>query len=353
MANPLNNYAAHTNGNERALSQRFENYALDNPKQVSLNIHEGNKYRTERYTLLDGTNYLVTHTELGRHALRDASDVMSLETSAWFTKMGGFNQRRQYALAEHFGVPSVFIGVQQNADKIGNIKQHARNMLAIHAHVAMRLGNDPENIILNGVSRGAMSADTAQAIAHEHNTHVVFNDGIVPCMPNGVPIAKFLGGIRDTIPNELSAVRSLRLPLSILLHYRDTFDASLYGIFQQLKETPTLMAGQLGSAVSSNSDKESFFGYQTVYEGDVLSQGERFVDLYKDHPYTKVDLVPSGGHFSCISSDAYYSWKGRMDTISNLLHEDPSRRLLAARAMYELAVTENPVFEKTENQSHS
>ncbi|USN96171.1 MAG: hypothetical protein H6797_03775 [Candidatus Nomurabacteria bacterium] len=346
MANPLENYAAHTNSNELALSSRFENYALDNPKSIKQDTYQDNTYRTERYTMHDGTNYLVTHSELGRRAVRDSSDIMSLETSAWFTKFGGFNERRQRALAEHFGIPSVFIGVQQNAEKIGDIKQHARNMLAIHAHVAIRLGNDPENVILNGVSRGAMSADTAQAIAHEHDTKVIFNDSLVPCMPHGVSIPKFLGGIKDTMPSEFTAVRSLRLPASILLHYRNTVDASLFGLFQQLKETPTLMAGQLGRAVRSNPDKESFFGYQTVYEGDTLSQGERFMKLYKDHPYTKVDLIPKGGHLSCISSEAYFAWKDRMETITNILHEDPSRRLLAARSLYELAVAENPVFEK-------
>lgn len=349
MAYPLENYAAHEHGNESTLATRFENYALDNPKSISNKERKGNTYRTELYTMHDGMNYLVTHAELGRHAVRDASDIMSLETSAWFTKFGGMNQRRQQALAEHFGVPSVFIGVQQNTDRTGNLKQHARNMLAIHAHVATRLGNDPQNLILNGISRGAMSADTAQAIAHEHDSHVIYNDALVPCMPNGVSIEKFLGSVRSLVPNELSAVKSLRLPLSILLHYRNTFDKSPRGMFQQLKETPTLMAGQLGRAVRANPDKESFFGYQTVYEGDILSQGEKFVKLYENHPYTKVELISKGGHSSCISSDAYYAWKDRIDTISTLLHEDPSRRMIGARAMYELAVEKNSMFAKNDN----
>lgn len=339
-------YPAHTTGNEQELSTRFDNYALDNPKSIREETHNGNTYRTEHYSMADGANYLVTHSELGRHALRDASMVMSLETSAWLTKYGGLNERRQRALAEHFGIPSIFIGVQQNINKIGNIKRHARNMLALHAHVALRLGNDPENVMLNGISRGAMSADTAQALASKHGTHVIYNDSIVPCMPHGVTPTDFLGGIKQTLPNEFGAVRSLRLPLSILLHYRSTFDHTPRGIFQQLKETPTLIAGQLGKAVANNPDKESFFGYQTVYDGDVLSQGEKFVELYKDHPYVKVDLIPQGGHISCVSSEAYYSWKERLETISGLLHEDPSRRELGAKAMYELATNKNPVFAK-------
>lgn len=346
MTNPLEYYSAHTRGNEHHLAARFENYALDNPKDIAVHEHGDNKFRTERYTMADSTEYLVTHAELGRQAIRDASTVMSLETSAWLTKFGGLNQRRQYALAEHFGIPSVFIGVQQNHDRIGDIKQHARNMLAIHAHVAMRLDNDPDNVILNGISRGGMSADTAQAIAHEHDTHVIYNDSIVPCMPYGVSPIRFLTGIRDTLPNELGAVRSMRLPLSILVHYRNTFDHTLHGIFQQLKETPTLMAGQLGRAVKANPDKESFFSYQTVYGGDVLSQGEKFVELYKDHPYVKVDMIPKGGHMSCASSNAYYTWKERMKTVSDILHEDPSRRLLGAQSLYELATQNNRVFKK-------
>lgn len=346
MAHNLASYPAHTSDNEHTLVNRFDNYALDNPKSVKKDLHDGNTYHTERYSMADGTNYLVTHSQLARHALRDASSIMSLETSAWLTKFGGLNERRQRALAEHFGIPTVFVGVQQNTDRIGDIRRHASNMLAIHAHVAVRLGNDPDHVILNGISRGAMSANTAQAIAHKHRTRVIYNDAIVPCMPNGVTPLGFLDGIKKTLPNELGAVRSLRLPLSILLHYRNTFDHTPRGIFQQLKETPTLIAGQLGKAVATSSDKESFFGYQTVYGGDILSQGENFVKLYKDHPYMKVELIPKGGHLSCASGDAYHAWKGRLETISGLLHEDPSRRLLGARAMYELASEKNASFAK-------
>jgi hypothetical protein len=210
----------------------------------------------------------------------------------------------------------------------------------------MRLGNDPDNVIFNGVSRGAMTADIAQSIAHEHDTHVIYNDAIVPCMPNGVTLMKFIKGFNETIPNEFGAVRSMRLPLSILLHYRNTFDYTPRGIFQQLKEAPTLMSGQLGRSVKSNPDKESFFSYQTVYEGDMLSQGEKFARLYDEHPFTRVELIPSGGHISCVSSDAYYAWRDRMDTISSIIHENPESAYLAASAMYALAVEQNPVFAK-------
>ena len=346
MKSNLASYPAHTRGNEHVLAARFENYALDNPVSIREDTHNGNTYRTERYTMADGAKYLVTHTELGKRAVRSASTVMSLETSAWFTKFGGLNERRQRALAEHFAIPSVFIGVQQNHERIGNIKKHAKNMLALHAHVALRLGNDPDNVLLNGISRGAMSANTAQALAHTHDTHVIYNDSIVPCMPHGVSPAGFLGGIRRTLPNELGALRSMRLPLSILLHYRNTFDHTPHGIFQQIKETPTLMAGQVGEAVASNKDRDSLFGYQTVYGGDILSQGEKFVNLYHKHPYVKVDLIPQGGHVSCASSDAYHAWKERFQTISDLLHEDSSRRHLGAHAMYKLATEKNPIFIK-------
>lgn len=346
MKSNLASYPAHTKGNEQLLASRFENYALDNPVSVKQDTHNGNTYRTERYTMADGAKYLVTHAELGKRALRSGSTVMSLETSAWFTKFGGLNERRQRALAEHFAIPSVFIGVQQNNERIGNIKKHAHNMLALHAHVAMRLGNDPNNVLLNGISRGAMSANTAQAIAYSHDTHVIYNDSIVPCMPYGVSPAGFLSGIRRTLPNEFGALRSMRLPLSILLHYRNTFDHTPHGIYQQIKETPTLIAGQVGRAVSENNDKESFFAHQTVFGGDILSQGEKFVNLYSEHPYVKVDLIPQGGHISCASSDAYHAWKGRFQTIAELLHEDPSRRHLGARAMYELATEKNSIFIK-------
>lgn len=345
--NPLDNYPAHDHSNETMLASRFDNYALDNPVSLSEKEFNGNKFRTEKYSLLDGSEYLVTYSELGKRAIRGTDNVMSLETSAWFTKFGGFNERRQRALAEHFGMPSVFIGVPQNLDRVGNLKNHARNMLAIHAHLATRLDKDPENVVLNGVSRGAMTADIAQSIAHQHESHVIYNDAIVPCMPNGVTLTKFLSGFGETIPNEFSAMRSLRLPLSILLHYRNTFDASPRGLFQQIKETPTLMSGQVGKSVRANPDLESFFGYQTVYEGDMLSQGEKFERLYDDHPYVKVHLIPKGGHMSCVSSEAYHAWKDRMGTIAEILHDNPQAAHLGASAIYALAVEENPVFRKT------
>ena len=307
---------------------------------------KGVKFNQELYTMENDTNYVVTFSELSPKIRKPASDIVSLENSAWFTRFGGYNVRRQLALGQHFGIPSIFVGVQQNNRRVGDLERTARDTLEIKKHIGERLGHHATALILNGISRGAMIADTTQSIAHEHGLHVVYKDSLVPCQPNGLNIVKSLRDVKDNIPSEIQATQSLNLPLSILHKYANTFDGTPRALKQQIIEFPALVNGKLGRLVRANPHKDEAFGYSLVYGGDILSRGEEFMDLYKDYPYTHVDLVHGGGHVSCASESNYQDWKERIDTVAELLHENPSIIELGASAMYLAATEVKPVFLK-------
>ncbi len=117
-------------------------------------------------------------------------------------------------------------------------------------------------------------------------------------------------------------------------------------IAQQSKEIRALTSGHISKVVDAHPDKESLFGYSLVFDGDILSHGEEFVDLYSNHPYEHVDLIEQGGHFSCASERTYASWKNRIGTISEILHENPTVAHMGAAAFYALAVEKDPRFAK-------
>lgn len=346
MANPLENYPAHDNSSP--IASRFKNFVKPNPKTLDfINYSEkGVSFHQELYTMENDTSYIVTFSELDERTKRPASNIVSLEHSAWLTKFGGLNERRQLALGQHFGIPSIFIGVQQSKQRKGNLIHTARDGLAIRAHVGERLGHDAVATLTGGISRGAMLADITESIAYQHGLNSIYKDSLVSCQANRLSYTKTARRIFSGPKNEFSAFRSLKVPLSILWRYKDTFDGSMRDIAQQSKEIKALTSGHISRVVDAHPNKESLFGYSLVFDGDILSHGEEFVELYSNHPYEHVDLIEQGGHFSCASEGTYAQWKERIGTISNILHENPAVAHMGAAAFYSLAVEQDPHFAK-------
>lgn len=353
MAQPIDMYPTPPSGD--FLSENFDSYEVKNYKKRSTDrSHLGVTFYQEEYTVewetkegVERSNrYIVNSSDIPLSRQRDASDIASIETSAWLTRFGGINKRRQLALARDFRTPSTFIGVQRDSDKFGNIENNAHNHLFIAAHIAERFGRDKGNIILNGISRGAMHGLTTHAIAKQHNTNVVYSDNIVPCFPNGLNPYTDLVDFFKFFPNEVNSIRALKLPLRILRHYPQTLDSSIYGLFQQLKEAPTLLSGQMGGLVDEHMDHDAF-GYVAAFGGDVMSQGHRWLERFDEtYPNMTVSLSPEGAHMSCISNDSYDAWYERMRTITETLHEDRTRASIGATALHTLATAANPIFDK-------
>ncbi|MBI3889838.1 hypothetical protein HY312_04715, partial [Candidatus Saccharibacteria bacterium] len=253
MAHPIETFHPQSSGD--FLSQNFELYSVDKIKSVDTDAsHSGVTFHQDEYTISWETEggkeksnkYLVTSSTIPKHRQKDASDIASVETSAWLTHFGGLNKRRQIALARDFRIPSTFIGVQQNVDKLGSIEDNAHNHLFLASHAAERFGRDATHIILNGISRGGMHNEATEAIAYEHSIASVYKDSIVPCFPDGLNLRTDLIEFVRLIPNEVSSLRTLKMPLHIFRHYPETIDPSLRELFQQIKEVPTLLGGRMG-----------------------------------------------------------------------------------------------------------
>lgn len=353
MAHPIETFHPQSSGD--FLSQNFELYSVDRIKSVDTDAsHFGVTFHQDEYTISweteegkeESNKYLVTSSTIPKHRQKDASDIASVETSAWLTHFGGLNKRRQIALARDFRIPSTFIGVQQNTDKLGNIEDNVHNHLFIAAHVAEQFGRDQANLILNGISRGAMHGLATQAIAGEHTMNVIYSDNIVPCFPDGLNPRTDLIDFLRFLPNEVNSLRALKMPLHIFRHYPETLDLSVSGMFQQLKEVPTLLSGRIGELIDDAMPHDSF-GYIAAYGGDIMSQGNRWVDKIDSRfPNMTVDLSLDGAHLSCISSGCHSEWRVRMQTITDLLHEDRTRVGIGATALSALAVGVNSTNRK-------
>jgi len=353
MAQPIDFHPTPPSGD--FLSENFDSYEVKSYKMRETDrSHLGVTFYQEEYAVewedTEGkersNRYIVTSSDIPSSRRREASDVTSLETSAWLTRFGGINKRRQLAMAQDFRVPSTFIGVQQEASKFGHIEDNARNHLFIVSHIADRFGRDKANLILNGISRGAMHGLATHAIAGQHGINVVYSDNIVPCFPNGLNPYTDLVDFLKFFPNEINSVRALKLPLRILRHYPHTLDGSLHGLFQQLKEAPTLLAGRMGELVDEHMDRDAF-GYVAAYGGDIMSQGNRWLERFDEtYPNMTVSLNPEGAHMSCISTDCYDAWYERMQTIAETLHEDRTRVGIGATALHAIVTAANPIFDK-------
>lgn len=352
MAHPIERLP-HSDGD--FLSEHFAEYETPKYKKRHTDRdHLGVTFYQEEYSLRwvgpDGeertNDYIVTSSELPKKRRRAASDIASVETSAWLTKFGGVNKRRQLALGQDFRIPSTFIGVQQNVDQFGRIEDNAHNHLFIASHIAERFGRDKANVILNGISRGAMHNLATHAVADEHGINVIYSDNIVPCFPHGLNPYTDLKDFLKFLPNEAKSLTTLKLPLRILQHYPKTLDSSLHGMYQQLKEAPTLLNGRMGSLIDSRLDSDAF-GHITAFGGDIMSQGNRWLNRFDEsYPHMTVMLSPEGAHLSCISNDCYTNWHNRMKTITDILHEDRACIGMGSTALYQLAVAVNPVFDK-------
>jgi hypothetical protein len=273
-------------------------------------------------TMWSGTRHEVVSTTLPDD--RRTTDVASIETSAFTTKFGGLNLRRQLALSR-LGIESTFVGVQQNRNKFGHLEESAHDQLEVAQFTAEQFGRDQEYILLNGISRGAMIDLGAASIAAEHNQTVLYGDYIVPCFPFGLDLDT-VRNIGSILKNEKDPVKSLlSIPWRTLRHYPGTVDKHPLKILQQLKEVPTLLSGTVGTMILDNKEQvaPNMFGHVTVYRGDVLSHAEQWQRHFSSdkYPHMVVDMQEGGGHMSCATDVCYNAWLGRMTTISQILQQ--------------------------------
>lgn len=309
---------------------------------------DGVKFYEQEFTMQNGNRYDVTST-----VLSDAdrtTDIASVETSAWLTRYGGLNKRRQLALGR-MGIESTFVSVPKNLLRLGNLEDNARHQLQISQETARQFDRDPNYVFINGISRGAMTGLGAAAIASRYNIGVMYGDYIVPCFPNGVNPKQDLLELPDLLANEIDPIYSLKqIPWQALRHYPSTVDRMPRELFQQLKEVPTLLGGSVGSLIDNELSQDSF-GHVTAYEGDVMSQGRRWQEKLNPSMYPNmiVDLQRGGGHLSCVGTPCYDGWLGRMQAVRDVVsrYESVLKDLgpsAGPSLLHDVLTAESPVF---------
>lgn len=299
-------------------------------------------FRKQLATMEDGSRYIVTSTDIPDKYQRDSSDIMSIETSAWLTKGAGLYTRRALHLAR-LAIPSTFVGVQQNLNRFGHLPNAAHDQLEIAKHIASQQGYDLSHAIGNGISRGGMATLIATALAQQHGISMRYFDASVPGFPIGFDLARDLGSLLKFPINEMSALKSFSaVPLKNMIHLPATLDTSLRGAFQQIKEVPTILKGDVGHHIPSLP--ADAFGHVGAYEGDMVSQGARYKEELSPFPNVIVDLQPGGGHSNCFLEECCGGWKSRDGGVVEVLHDDPSTRYLGGTAFRLLAAERNLEF---------
>lgn len=330
------------------LSETFDIREVDSLELVSSDHHydRNDGIRRDRYqfTMDDGTIYKASTLQPSKKAMDAVQNIANIETTAWTTNEYGMNERRQRRLARQ-GFATTIVSVPQNINYVGTLTNNAHSELAIHQTLAAMHGFNSNYFITIGVSRGAMTAFGAVDLAPFYNTEPVYSDHIVPCNPHGIDPETDLATYIDLPKNELSAIRSLgAVPLRALFHYRRTFDWKPLDMIRQLQEIPGLLSGATGKHAEQMPDDT--FGYASVYEGDILSQGLRWKKLLADKSNFIVENIPGGGHASCVGEGSHTDWHERIQTVAEVIRNNPNVIKLGGTAVRNIAAEMNPVFRK-------
>lgn len=289
----------------------------------------------EQVHMEDGTYYDVTSTLAKNRTI----DVGIVATSAWLTQDRGINQDRALRAAR-LGIDTVFVSPQQNITQRGRFGKSVCNIIRIADHMHTRHDRDPDNLWLDGISRGGMHALGITAKApYIDNKQVIYGDYTVPCFPEGLQPIKDLALLPKLIRNELGASTALlRLPFSALRHYPKTVPLHPKKQFQQFKEVPALLSGKVGDA-ARNMPPETF-GHVTNYLGDIMGQGSRWAPILSPYENITVENFIGGGHVSMVSARCQEKWESRIQAVHEIIESNPNIPKLGAVALA-AAVREN------------
>lgn len=312
---------------------------FDNPVQRTRFLEEDEtrhaKIIKEKVWMEDGTYYDVTSTLAKRRSI----DIGILATSAWLTQDGGLNQDRALRSAR-LGIDTVFVSPQQNFDRRGRFGRSVCNMIRIADYFHLRHDRDPDNLWVDGISRGGMHALGVTAKApYIDRKQVIYGDYTVPCFPDGLQPVKDLAMLPRLITNELGASTALlQIPFNTLRHYPHTVSLHPKKQFQQFKEIPALLSGKVGEAARNMPPQT--FGHVTNYLGDIMGQGSRWAPILSPYENVTIENFKGGGHISMTSPRCQDKWEKRIRAVHEVIKEDSSLPSLGAAALA-MAVREN------------
>ncbi len=299
---------------QSTLPRQDEVFLAQNPVRnidhIKRRHHKRGYVDTLNVTMEDDVRYRVYSAE-PKERITDTPMTMALP---WFTKNEGLNRRMMYHIAGQ-GIPVDVVTVEQNLSYLPHLGKSAHNQLEISRQTAALYERNDDEIYVNGVSRGAMIGFALNAFAKAHGKEVLYSDLLVPCYPERLNI------IRDALTyvalpkHELSSIAAFRsLPVKLMAKYPGTLDISPRGIVQHIKSIPTLTSGAAGEAALMMPNDTT--AHVSVFDGDIMSQGERWRELLSDFPNITVENIAGGGHLSCASEPTYCDWAKRIDSLA-------------------------------------
>lgn len=339
--NPTNHFNAEITPRDQSGDFLYEEF--DNPvARTRLIEHDETRHAgilRERVWMEDDTYYDVTSTLAKNRTI----DIGILATSAWLTQDKGLNQDRALRAAK-LGIDTVFVSPQQNFDRRGRFGKSVCNMIRIADHMHLRHDRDPDNLWLDGISRGGMHAMGVTAKApYIEDKRVIYGDYTVPCFPDGLQPTKDLAMLPRLIGNELGASTAfLQLPISALRHYPKTVSLNPKKQFQQFKEIPTLLSGKVGES-ARNMPPETF-GHVTNYLGDIMGQGSRWAPILSEYDNITVENFKGGGHVSMTSPRCQTKWEARVRAVHEAIEGDPRLPSLGAAALSRAVYANSAAF---------
>lgn len=212
------------------------------------------------------------------------------------------------------GFPTVLVGPEQNLSRLPSLSVSAHNLHAIADTLGERYGHNQREVVSTGMSRAAMLGITFASAAEQYDREVVYGDWIAPCFPSHPSITSPLH-YWQKFPGE--AMSLARLAASgQFANFWSSFDGSLPGIVQASLSAPGLVNGEVGKSASTLPEKTN--ATVTVFSSDIMSDAERWQEIFKRYPDIFVN-VQRGGHSELGDRHTFNEWSARLATVASIL----------------------------------
>lgn len=308
---------------------------------VAVAEHLGEKRRASgtiaKYaiTMQNGARYFLLHGTPNS----PSTDVGITQTTPWITGLGGLNRRVLHSQLDA-GMYSSLLSVAQQTGYKPSLEQAAHNQLAIEHFLAENVDKerDKNNLIIKGISRGAMIGIAMGALAEDDEWNILYSDLTVPCFPNKAKLFKTAGQLPEMTKNEVTSFVDLRrIPVRALRHYAGTLDLSPNGLRYALATIPELTSGNAGRLADSIPDDAA--AYIVGFEGDVMSDMNEWQRRMDHHENVVVEVRSGGAHADCFHEDIYQESKDRMHELPAHINEAKAnkQKTLGRAAVEQLA----------------
>lgn len=280
-----------------------------------------------RVSFEDGSIYDVKSFEPEKRA----TDIAVTMTTPWLTEPNGYNYHMANSLMRR-GFPIDLVSAERQRQLLPHIGKSAHNQLRIARHTAELYDRNDSRLLVAGVSRAAMIGLSLTAQAKDHNFDVYYGDYIVPCFPESFMSRRQFKKYINLPKVEISSLPHIaKLPLKTLIHYPETFSHTTKAWINHIAAIPPLLSGDAGVAAKQLSTEQH--GTVIAFEGDLLSQGEAWQEIFnkKMYPYMDMILIKGGAHLSCAEPTTIEEFKERFERVkAELVEQGDAKEELVA-----------------------